>query len=53
MRVFAVLLAVFLGLLAFTWFDSLSTAGEDADVEEDIWMAAEGKGPGPAARRRR
>ena len=32
MRVFSVLLAVFLGLIAFTWFDSLSRAGEDADV---------------------
>jgi CxxC motif-containing protein (DUF1111 family) len=32
MRVFSVLLAVFFGLLAFTWFDSTSKAGEDADV---------------------
>jgi len=32
MRAFLVLLAVFIGLLAFTWLDSLSKASEDADV---------------------
>ncbi len=49
MRVFAVLLAVFLGLLAFTWFDSLSTAGEDADVTGEFGDPVPGLTPSQLA----